>query len=49
MAEQNNELLMKNHQSNPTGFIPFPEANGTSVHGNKRNCGRGRGHGRKKL
>jgi hypothetical protein len=29
VAEQN-ELLMKNHQSHPTGFTPFPEANRTS-------------------
>ena len=28
VAEQNNELLMKNHESRPTGSIPFPEANG---------------------
>ena len=27
MAEQNNELLMKNHDSRPTEAIPFPEAN----------------------
>jgi hypothetical protein len=47
VAEQNNELLMKNHQSRPTGSAPFPEANGTSFHGNKGNHGRGRGHGRK--
>jgi hypothetical protein len=42
VAEQNNELLMKNHQSRPTGSTPFPEANGTSFHGNKVNHGRGR-------
>ncbi|XP_075475643.1 uncharacterized protein LOC142508329 [Primulina tabacum] len=30
VAEQNNELLMKNHQMRPTGFTPFPEANGTT-------------------
>jgi len=47
VAEQNNELLMKNHQSRPTGSTPFPEANGTSFHGNKGNRGRGRGRGRK--
>ena len=29
VAEQNNELLMRNHQSRPTGSTPFPEANGT--------------------
>ncbi|XP_048496473.1 uncharacterized protein LOC125495714 [Beta vulgaris subsp. vulgaris] len=26
VAEQNNELLMKNHESRPTGSVPFPEA-----------------------
>lgn len=41
VAEQNNELLMKNHQSRPTGSSPFPEANATSYKG-----GRGRGRGR---
>jgi hypothetical protein len=40
MAKQNNELLMKNHQSHPTGFTPFLKANGTLFQGNKRNCGR---------
>jgi hypothetical protein len=49
VAEQNNELLIKNHQFCPTGFIPFPKANETSFHGNKgnRGLGRGRGRGRK--
>ncbi|XP_051132487.1 uncharacterized protein LOC127252377 [Andrographis paniculata] len=27
LAEQNNELLLKNHESRPTGANPFPEAN----------------------
>ena len=53
VAEQNNEILLKNHQSCPTGSTPFPEANGTSfdkhrgnyVYGRGRGCGRG--HGRK--
>ena len=31
MVEQNNELLMKNHQSRPTGSAPFPEVNATSL------------------
>ena len=31
MAEQNNEHLMKNHQSRPTGSQPFPEASGVSL------------------
>ncbi|XP_075491059.1 uncharacterized protein LOC142529410 [Primulina tabacum] len=30
VAEQNNELLMKNHQMCLTGSTPFPEANGTT-------------------
>jgi len=44
VAEQNNELLMKNHQSRPTSSTPFPESNGTSFNGNKGNhdCGHGR-------
>ncbi|XP_024028194.1 uncharacterized protein LOC112093620 [Morus notabilis] len=58
VAEQNNELLMKNHQSHPTGSTPFPEANAASVddfgrgqrhrrgRGRGRGCGRGRGRGR---
>ncbi|XP_052875879.1 uncharacterized protein LOC108488044 [Gossypium arboreum] len=31
VAEQNNELLMKNHELRPTGSVPFPEAN-VSLH-----------------
>ena len=27
MAKQNNELLMKNYESRPTGSAPFPEVN----------------------
>ena len=45
MAEQNNELLMKNHQSRPTGSAPLPEAS-VAIHdnlGRGRNRGRGRG------
>ena len=49
MAKQNNELLLKNHQSRPTVSISLPEANATSVqtlgHGQGRGYGRGRGHG----
>ncbi|GKE86090.1 putative reverse transcriptase domain-containing protein [Tanacetum coccineum] len=55
VAEQNNELLMKNHESRPTGSAPLSEANVAtynqsggrgrgSDHGRGR--GRGRGHGR---
>ncbi|XP_056694089.1 uncharacterized protein [Spinacia oleracea] len=35
VAEQNNELLMKNQESRPTGSTPFPEANVTSHNGKK--------------
>ncbi|XP_057452748.1 uncharacterized protein LOC130744594 [Lotus japonicus] len=41
VAEQNNELLMKNHESRPTGSAPFPEAN-------IRGRGRGRGNGHRR-
>ncbi|XP_021750417.1 uncharacterized protein LOC110716090 [Chenopodium quinoa] len=55
VAEQNNELLMKNHESRPTGSTPFPEAKATSHsgkekkardHASSRGRGRGRGCGR---
>ena len=42
VAEQNKELLMKNHQSRPTGSEAFPEVNAIS----SQNYGRGRGRGR---
>ncbi|XP_040940143.1 uncharacterized protein [Gossypium hirsutum] len=57
VAEQNNELLMKNHELRPTGSTPFPEAN-VSLHNGQelkethhanssvRGRGRGRGQGR---
>ena len=51
VAEQNNKLLMKNHQSRPTGSEPFPEVNviSSQTHGRGRGrgrgCGRGRGRG----
>ncbi|XP_021750022.1 uncharacterized protein LOC110715721 [Chenopodium quinoa] len=52
-AEQNNELLMKNHKSRPTGSTPFSEATVTT-HNRKEtknrdhssSSGRGRGRGR---
>ncbi|XP_034200025.1 uncharacterized protein LOC117615123 [Prunus dulcis] len=53
LAEQNNELLLKNHQSRPTGSAPLPEinaasqeVNATSSHGNIHKRGRWgkRGH-----
>ena len=47
VAEQNNELLLKNHQSRPTGFMSLPEANATYVqtlgHEQRRGYGRGLG------
>ena len=38
VAEKNNELLLQNHQSRPTGFKVFPEANATfaSPHSNRQ-------------
>ncbi|KAL5552571.1 hypothetical protein UlMin_039972 [Ulmus minor] len=45
VAEKNNELLMKNHQSHPTGSAAFPETN-VAIYNNFRGCGRGRGRGR---
>ncbi|XP_038688646.1 uncharacterized protein LOC119987805 [Tripterygium wilfordii] len=41
LTEQNNELLLKNHQSRPTEAVPFPEANTVMYNG----CGSGRGRG----
>ena len=54
VAEQNNELLMQNHENRPTGVAPFPEANvatyndysGGRGRGYSRGRGRGRGYGR---
>lgn len=46
VAEQNNELLMRNHQSRPTGSEPFPKVNAISSQTRGRGRGRGRGHGR---
>ncbi|KAK9671515.1 hypothetical protein RND81_12G035400 [Saponaria officinalis] len=50
VAEQNNEILLKNHQSCPTEFDPFPEVNAIKYdHKNKgpyhaSSRGRGRGY-----
>ncbi|XP_074277134.1 uncharacterized protein LOC141600784 [Silene latifolia] len=54
VAEQNNELLMKNHESRPTGSTPLAEANIMSYnekgnyrdHANSSGQGRGRGQWR---
>ncbi|KAL7616709.1 hypothetical protein Lser_V15G03438 [Lactuca serriola] len=44
VAEQNNELLMKNHESRPTGSVALPKANATNINGYQNNT-RGRGCG----
>ena len=50
VAEQNNELLMKNHETRPSGSNPPPEVNAARYDnqnsGSGRGRGRGRGHGR---
>ena len=46
MAKQNNELLLKNHQSRPTGFMPLSKANATSIQTLGHGQGQGRGYGR---
>ncbi|PIN21178.1 hypothetical protein CDL12_06119 [Handroanthus impetiginosus] len=54
VAEQNNELLMRNHEIRPTGSTPFPEVNAMlynnfergNKHGRNHGHGRGRGRGR---
>ncbi|XP_022851587.1 protein FAR1-RELATED SEQUENCE 5-like [Olea europaea var. sylvestris] len=49
VAEQNNELLIKNHGLRPTGSILLPEANGTVLLEanaiSRQGHGHGRGHG----
>ncbi|XP_058208289.1 uncharacterized protein LOC131321309 [Rhododendron vialii] len=44
VAEQNNELLLRNHESRPTSALPFPKANRVSFPSN----GQGRGHGQRR-
>lgn len=54
VAEQNNKLLMQNHENRPTGSAPIPETNVVAHnsgnferkrdHGSSRGRGRGRGH-----
>ncbi|KAH0662143.1 hypothetical protein KY284_027074 [Solanum tuberosum] len=52
VVEQHNDLLMKNHESRPTGSMSFPEVNTINFYQSKRgkgrgpNRGRGRGRGR---
>ncbi|GAV87723.1 UBN2 domain-containing protein, partial [Cephalotus follicularis] len=47
IAEQNNELLLQNHESRLTGSAPLPEVNAISsdFRGRERGCGRGHGRG----
>ena len=45
VAEQNNEFLLKNHQSRPTESISLSEANAI-IQTNRRGCGRGYFYGR---
>ena len=48
VAEQNNKLLMRNHESRPTGCSPFPEVNATTYDfRRRRGGGRIRGHSQK--
>ncbi|KAM1483359.1 hypothetical protein ACFX1Q_035267 [Malus domestica] len=51
VVEQNNDLLLKNHHSRPTGYAPFLEVNVASLEVNATSSGgdnhkRGRGHKR---
>ena len=47
VAEQNNDLLLKNHENRPTGSEPLPEVNEAYAHHARRGKGRGpRGRGR---
>ena len=45
VGEQNNELLLQNHQSRPTGSTSIPEVNVASYSCRGRSHGRGRGSG----
>ncbi|KAL0447516.1 UNVERIFIED_CONTAM: hypothetical protein Slati_1879500, partial [Sesamum latifolium] len=46
VAEQNNELLLKNHESRPTGSAPFPKVNVATCNHYNHELYRGRGRGR---
>ncbi|GKB87790.1 exostosin-like protein [Tanacetum coccineum] len=46
VAEQNNELLMKNHQSRPTGSLAYPEVNATKNDPKSFMRGQGQSHGK---
>ncbi|XP_069147659.1 uncharacterized protein [Solanum lycopersicum] len=45
VAEQNNDLLLKNHENRPTGSEPLPEVNEAYAHHARRGKGRGPNHG----
>ncbi|KAK9124411.1 hypothetical protein Sjap_014013 [Stephania japonica] len=45
VAEQNNELLLKNHNSRPTGSVSINEANAASYNDHKKGHGK-KNHGR---
>ncbi|XP_013617042.1 PREDICTED: uncharacterized protein LOC106323470 [Brassica oleracea var. oleracea] len=47
LAEKNNELLIKNHNSRPTGAKAFPEVNVMAVENSERRNQTNRGHGRR--
>ncbi|XP_022573902.2 crooked neck-like protein 1 [Brassica napus] len=47
LAEKNNELLIKNHNSRPTGAKAFPEVNATAVENSERRNQSNRGYGRR--
>lgn len=47
LAEKNNELLLKNHNSRPTGAKAFPEVNATDVKNPERGSQTYRGRGRR--
>ncbi|XP_074349127.1 uncharacterized protein LOC141688887 [Apium graveolens] len=46
LTEQNNELLLKNHQARPTGSTPFPEVNAVTNNEYRDNKSFGRERGR---
>ncbi|XP_020270895.1 uncharacterized protein LOC109846083 [Asparagus officinalis] len=45
VTEQNNELLMKNHETRPTDSAPFPEVNVTTYQHHNQTQGHGHGRG----
>ena len=46
LAEKNDELLIKNHNSRPTGANAFPEVNAMAVENSERRNHTNRGRGR---